>query len=247
MQTKVAFITGSAKRIGAYTAAYLHEKGFNVVIHCNQSLQEANDLATTLNKTRAFSAKVVQGDLTRIEALSTIAEQATQAFGRLDVLINNASAFYPTPMGHITEQDWRCLFASNAQAPLFLTQLCKKQLEANQGVVVNMVDIHAQRPLKSHTVYCMAKAALVTMTQSLAQELAPDVRVNGIAPGAILWPSEALQESEKNHILRQIPLQKMGTEKDIAQAIAFLIDAPYITGQILAVDGGRSIANPHSA
>lgn len=247
MTNKAAFITGSAKRIGAATARRLHEESFDVVIHCNQSTDAANHLAEQLNTLRANSCKVVQGDITDMNALASLAEQACNAFGRLDVLVNNASAFYPTPLGHITLTDWHALVGSNMQAPLFLSQFCHKQLAANQGVIINMVDIHAERPLKDHTVYCMAKSALVTMTHALAQDLAPEVRVNGVAPGAILWPEQPLSEADKRGILDSIPLGRCGTPEDIADTIAFLVNAHYITGQIIAVDGGRSIASSAKA
>ncbi|WJG07972.1 pteridine reductase [Aliiglaciecola sp. LCG003] len=243
MQNKVVFITGSAKRIGAYTAQYLHNCGYNIVLHCHRSQDAGLNLMASLNKLRSDSAKLVQGDLTDPSVVAEIAKAAIDAFGRLDVLVNNASSFYSTPVGTIEESDWQALIGSNAQAPLFLTQACEKQLEKNQGVVINMADIHAQKPLKGHTVYCMAKAALVSMTQSLAQELAPTIRVNAVAPGAILWPEKELSDKDKENMLKHIPLGRLGQEHDIAQAIKFLIDASYITGQVLAVDGGRSIAN----
>ncbi|GAC14156.1 pteridine reductase [Aliiglaciecola lipolytica] len=247
MKNEVVFITGSAKRIGAYTARHLHSLGYRIVLHCHHSVDQVTTLAEQLNAIRKNSVKWVQGDLCNPEQLKNLAESAINAFDRIDVLINNASAFYATPVSNFNQQDWQALMGSNAQAPLYLIQLLQKQLKENQGVVINMVDIHAQRPLSGHTIYCMAKAALVTLTQSMAQELAPLVRVNGVAPGAILWPDNALPENEKNAILKQIPLGRLGCEKDISEAIAFLISAPYITGQILAVDGGRSIANPSVA
>ncbi|GAB2683625.1 pteridine reductase [Aliiglaciecola aliphaticivorans] len=247
MENKVVFITGSAKRLGAYSAKFLHNLGYRIVLHCHHSIEQVKDLSTQLNEKRADSAKWVQGDLCNLKELNRVAQSAIDAFGRIDVLINNASAFYPTPLNNFNSTDWQALMGSNAQAPLFLIQKLQKQLIQNQGVVINMVDIHAQRPLSGHTIYCMAKAALVTLTQSLAQELAPQVRVNGVAPGAILWPDTALPENEKSAILSQIPLRRLGSEKDISEAIAFLISASYVTGQILAVDGGRSIANPSVA
>ena len=243
MSSKVAFITGSAKRIGACVAEHLHRLGFNLVLHCNQSLTSAKILQEKLNYARADSAALVTGDLCEMSQLEEIANQAIEAFGRLDVLINNASAFYPTPIGAVQQADWHVLMGSNTQAPLFLSQLCQKQLKQNQGVIINMVDIHAERPLKDHTLYCMAKAALATMTQSLAQELAPEVRVNGVSPGAILWPETPLTESQQQEVLSEIPAARLGSPQDIADTIAFLIKASYITGQIIAVDGGRSIAS----
>lgn len=247
MKNKVVFITGSAKRLGANSARYLHQLGFDVVLHYHHSQQAAQALCDELNGLRPDSAKLLQADLCDVGELHNLADNAASMFGRLDVLINNASAFYPTPIGSISLDDWHSLVGSNMQAPLFLSQACSKHLTLNQGVIINMVDIHAKRPLKDHTLYCMAKAALVTMTQSLAQELAPTIRVNGVAPGAILWPESALPEAEKSAILSQIPMGKIGSPDDIAGAIAFLISAPYITGQILAVDGGRSIASTSKA
>lgn len=247
MTNKVAFITGSAKRLGANTARHLHKLGFNLILHCHHSVADGQALCCALNQTRPDSAQLLISDLCDIAQLDDLAQQAINVFGRLDVLINNASAFYPTPVGNININDWHALVGSNMQAPLFLSQSCAKQLSINQGVIINMVDIHAERPLKDHTLYCMAKAALVTMTQSLAQELAPNIRVNAIAPGAILWPETPLEEDDKTTILSQIPLGKVGAPNDIADAIAFLIGAPYITGQILAVDGGRSIASMSKA
>lgn len=243
MQNKVTLITGGAKRIGANTAKYLHSFGSNIVIHCNESRFEAETLCHELNQIRSKSAMVVQGDLSDLSNIEPIGQQAIDSFGRLDVLINNASSFYATPFGSITSDDWQNLVGSNMQGPLFLSQYCTQVLSQNSGVIINMVDIHAARPLKDHTLYCMAKAALVTMTQSLALELAPEIRVNGVAPGAILWPEMQMQENDKQQILNQVPAQRMGTMHDIAHAIKFLIDASYVTGQIIAVDGGRSISS----
>ncbi|MGJ8682268.1 pteridine reductase [Paraglaciecola sp.] len=243
MHNKVTFITGSAKRIGAYTAQYLHNLGSNIVIHCNQSRLEAETLCKTLNQIRPKSAKLVQGDLSDISSIQRIGQQAIDSFGKLDVLINNASSFYPTPIGSITEKDWYSLVGSNMQGPLFLSQYVSQVLAKNNGTIINMVDIHAAKPLKDHTLYCMAKSALVTMTQSLALELAPNVRVNAVAPGAILWPEQSINQAEKEEIMRQIPAARLGEIEDIAQAIQYLISATYVSGQILAVDGGRSISS----
>lgn len=243
MKDRVTFITGSAKRLGAHTSEYLHSLGSKVVIHYDQSNVEAYTLCDRLNQIRPNSAALVQGNLADITAVETIGEQAINAFGRLDVLINNASSFYPTPIGSIKEDDWYSLVGSNMQGPLFLSQYCAKALSARNGAIINMVDIHAAKPLKNHTLYCMAKSALVTMTQSLAIELAPEVRVNGIAPGAILWPENLLKDDDKQKILLQIPAQRLGQMQDIAHAIGFLIEASYVTGQILAVDGGRSLSS----
>ncbi|MFQ3236140.1 MAG: pteridine reductase [Paraglaciecola sp.] len=243
MTEKVVFITGSAKRIGAHTARYLHNLNYKLVLHCNHSVDEAQALMMELNSKRENSARLIMGDLCDFQTLQELADSAWQAFGRLDVLINNASSFYPTAVGQITLEHWQNLMGSNVQAPLFLSQYLAPQLALHKGVIINMVDIHAQRPLKEHTVYSMAKAALVTMTQSLAQELAPDIRVNAVAPGAILWPEQALDQQNKDLVLQQIPAQRLGSPQDIAQAIGYLIDAQYVNGQILAVDGGRSIVS----
>lgn len=247
MTNKVAFITGSAKRLGANTARHLHNQGFNIVLHCQHSIRAGETLCAELNSIRENSAALICADLCDMSQLDVLADSAYRAFGQLDVLINNASAFYPTPVGSITQEDWQSLVGSNMQAPLFLSQHCVKYLAVNHGVIINMTDIHAERPLKDHTVYCMAKAALVAMTKSLAQELAPEIRVNAVSPGAILWPESQLVDDEKNQILRQIPLQQTGSPDDIAQAIDYLINAPYVTGQILAIDGGRSIASTSKA
>lgn len=247
MSRKVAFITGSAKRIGACTARHLHQLDYNIVIHCHHSRVEALALKEDLNCLRLNSCRLVEGDICELETLELIAQQAQQAFGRLDVLINNASSFYPTPMGTITPMQWQQLVGSNMQAPLFLSQFCLKQLKENHGVIVNMLDIHAERPLNNHTLYCMAKAALVSMTKSLAVELAPEIRVVGVAPGAILWPEQTLQEEDKQQVLQQIPANRMGTPDDIAEAIVYLVQASYVTGHILTVDGGRSQASMSKA
>lgn len=243
MSPKVILITGSAKRIGAFTARYLHQLGWNIVLHYNQSEQQASELAKQMNAARADSVKLVQGALNTVQEIENVAQQAIEAFGKLNALLNNASSFYPTPIGSINENDWTNLVGSNMQAPLFLAQYCNATLQKNNGVIINMVDIHAAKPLSNHTLYCMAKSALVMMTQSLAQELAPKVRVNGVAPGAILWPETTISEEDKEQVLKLVPLQKLGAMQDIAQAIDYLLNAQYVTGQIITVDGGRSIAS----
>jgi pteridine reductase len=247
MNNKVAFITGSAKRLGAHTAEHLHQLGYNIVIHCLNSVTQAHQLMDKLNQKRPDSAALVKGDLCELTELPRLVKEAYDCFGRLDILINNASAFYPTPIGSITTQDWHSLVGSNMQAPLFLSQYCQPHLQQQNGVIINMVDIHAEKPLKEHTLYCVAKAALVAMTKSLAQELAPFIRVNGVAPGAILWPEADLDGTAKQDILQQVPMGRIGTPQDIAEAIEYLITAPYVTGQIIAVDGGRSITSASKA
>ncbi|NRQ42057.1 pteridine reductase [Rheinheimera sp. YQF-2] len=246
----VVLITGSAKRLGRQMIETLHQQHYRVIIHCNRSRQDADSLADSLNRLRPQSAAVLQADLLNIDALPQLAQQAIACFDRLDALVNNASAFYPTHVGSATASQWQELFGSNVQAPYFLSQALAPQLAKQHGVIINMVDIHAERPLLGHSIYCMAKAALLMMTKSLARELAPTIRVNGIAPGAILWPDTTttpLAEQDKAAILAQIPLQRLGATSDIAQTLLFLLQAPYITGQIIAVDGGRSLGGSNKA
>lgn len=238
---RVALVTGSAKRLGAATVREFHRRGWRVLIHCHQSQTEAGALAEELNDLRDDSARVLVANLADIDALPTLAKHAVGSWGRLDALINNASTFYPTPVGEATPARWRDLFASNTEAPFFLTQALLPALREARGSIVNLVDIHASRPLAQHSIYCMAKAALLMQTKALARELAPEVRVNAVAPGAILW-AEGSDTATQEKILAGIPLQRLGTPEDIAHSIAYLVmDAPYITGQVLAVDGGRSI------
>jgi len=238
---RVVLVTGSARRLGAATVREFHRRGWQVLIHCHRSRAEADALAADLNALRQDSAQVLVADLADLNALSVLAALAVQRWGRLDALVNNASGFYPTPFAEATPAQWQELVGSNAQAPFFLTQALLPALREARGSVINMVDIHASRPLAEHSIYCMAKAALLMLTKALARELAPEVRVNAIAPGAILWPDGADQAAQEK-ILAAIPLQRLGTPEDIARSIAFLVmDAPYITGQVIAVDGGRSI------
>lgn len=240
-QSPVALITGAAKRIGACTAQTLHSQGYNIVIHYLHSKESALKLSQKLNKLRPNSCKCVQADLTALNSIKEFAMTCTEQFNRIDVLVNNASAFFPTPIGSINQSKWHELFATNSQAPLFLSQALAPYLAKNNGAIINMTDIHGQSPLYEHTVYSMAKASLITMTKSLAKELAPSIRVNGVSPGAILWPEKELSDNDKQAILSQIPMQRLGSKEDIANTIAFLVHAPYITGQIIAVDGGRSL------
>ena len=241
-ETKVALITGGAKRIGAATTRELHQAGYNVVIHCRLSRQSADDLANELNGIRGDSANVIQGDLNNETIYDSLIDQACKFWNRLDVLVNNASSFYPTPVGSITLNDWDNLINSNMRAPLFLAQAAAPLLKHTQGSIINMIDVHAQRPMKDHPVYCAAKAGLQMITLSLAKELGPEVRVNGVAPGAILWPDNDMSEHTKNLILERTSLKRPGQPIDIAKTILFLAkDADYITGQIIAVDGGRTL------
>lgn len=242
LTAKTALITGGAKRIGAATSRLLHQAGYNVIIHCRLSQQTADELAEELNALRADSAKVIQGDLNIESIYDQLIDQAYQCWDRLDVLINNASSFYPTPVGSITPDDWDNLINSNMKAPLFLAQAAAPYLKQTQGNIINIIDVHGQRPMKDHPVYCAAKSGLAMITMSLAKDLGPDIRVNGVAPGAILWPDNDMPEHTKKLILERTSLKRPGEPLDIAKTILFLAkDADYITGQIIAVDGGRSL------
>ncbi len=247
LKDKVVVITGAARRVGAEVARRVHAQGANVVVHYRGSARDAQALQRELEQKRARSVALAQADLTRTEALAHIRDAALDTFGRIDVLINNASSFYPTPIGSATEHDWDQLIGSNLKGPFFLAQLCAPQLTANHGCIVNVVDIYGAQPLKTYPIYSIAKAGLIMLTKSLARELAPAVRVNAIAPGTILWPedengAEVLSDEVKEKILSRTPLRRPGSPDDIARTMLFLIqDAPYITGQILAVDAGRSI------
>jgi pteridine reductase len=239
---KWALITGAGRRIGAAVATRLHAAGANVAVHYFRSSESADALVDGLNAARAESACAIGADLTDSSELSPLVERLVARTGRLDVLINNASSFYPTPLGKISESDWDDIVNSNLKAPLFLAQAALPHLQAVRGTIVNMIDIHARRPLRHHHVYGAAKAGLAMLTRSLARDLAPEIRVNGVAPGAILWPDDGMSDRIKDHIVERIPLGRPGEPDDIAATILFLVrDAPYITGQIIAVDGGRSI------
>ena len=239
---KVALVTGAARRIGAAIVRCLHEDGASVAVHYRGSEGEAAALAADLNTTRPNSARCFQADLNETAALSALLTEVVAWQSRLDVLVNNASTFYPTPPGEITESDWDDLMGSNLKAPMFLSQAAAEPLAEHGGCIVNIVDIHARRPLRNHTVYGSAKAGLAMLTRSLAKDLAPRVRVNGVAPGAILWPEDDMSDAIKQSILRQVPLERPGEPQDIARCVRYLVrDAAYVTGQIIAVDGGRSI------
>lgn len=239
----VLLITGAGRRLGADTARCFHQRGFRVAIHYRASADEACALAEGFNAERADSAIAVAADLGSPQQLSAMVDKVLTAFGRLDVLINNASAFFPTPVGSVTESDWDALMDSNLKGPFFLAQAAADALAGTEGCVINMVDIYADKPLAEHPVYCMAKAGLAMMTRSLARELAPKIRVNGIAPGAILWPEDnsPLDQDAKQALLAKIPLGRKGDADDIAETAWFLArSSPYVSGQIIAVDGGRS-------
>jgi pteridine reductase len=241
-QRPVALITGAAKRVGATIARTLHAAGYDLALHYRHSRDEMDALCAELDGARRDSTCAIAGELAQIDRLPGIVEHCVARFGRLDALINNASAFYPTPLGTVTVQQWQDLFASNAQAPFFLAQAAAPHLQQAHGCIVNMVDIYAERPLPRHPVYSMAKAALAMMTLSLAKELGPDVRVNGIAPGAVLWPESGKAYTDQQELIARTPLQRAGTPQDVATAVLFLVrDARFTTGQILRVDGGRAL------
>lgn len=241
---KVVMITGAARRVGAEIVRTLHAEGLNIALHYRSSSEEADALANELNDIRIDSVRTLQGDLEETASLPALVQKAEKFWGRLDVLINNASSFYPTPIGSITEADWENLFSSNLKGPIFLSQAAAEYLKASQGCIINIVDIHADRPLKNHTVYCCAKAGLVMLTKSLARELGPEVRCNAVAPGAIMWPETDQSDDEKTEIVSRTSLKRSGSPQDIAKTVRFLVqDSPYITGQIIAVDGGRTLSN----
>lgn len=236
-----ALITGAGQRIGAAIARQLHQAGYRVALHYRHSGQAARALADALETIRAGSTLLLQQDLADSQALPALVQAVIDDGGRLDLLVNNASAFYPTPLGQITEADWDDLFAANARAPLFLAQAAAPWLRARRGCIINLTDIYAERGLADHPVYVMAKAALVAMTRTLALDLAPDIRVNAVAPGAILWPQQPVG-GQTEAILARTPLGRTGSPEDIASTVLWLAaSAPYVSGQILAVDGGRSV------
>lgn len=238
----VALITGSAKRVGACIARYLHDQQYNVIVHYNHSQQEAHQLCHQLNQQRADSAYPVSFDLTKIKALPEFVEQVTGVWQKLDLVVNNASSFYPTPFEQATVDQWEYIMASNVQAPYFLSQALTSCLQQQSGNIVNIADVHGERPIKQHSIYCMSKAALIMMTQSLAQELAPEIRVNAVAPGMMLSPDdEAMTAPSQRVIHNRIPLKTVGKPEDIAQTVYFLSQQSYTTGQVFNIDGGRSL------
>ena len=244
MTNPVALITGSSRRIGAETARQLHANNFNVVLHYRHSQIEAHQLTQQLNNIRQGSAVSFCANLKDIAQVEELAVNAIGHWGRIDTLINNASSYYPTPFGEVTEAQWSDLLDSNIKAAFFLSQALAPELKKHKGSIVNIVDIHADYPLPEYSPYTIAKAGSAMLTKSLARELAPQVRVNGVSPGVIVWPENAGEhtDKEKQRILDQVPLARVGTTQDIANTVLFFVtQAPYITGQILAVDGGRSI------
>jgi len=236
-------ITGAARRLGAATAQLFHQRGYRIIVHCNDSLQAAEQLILGMNRDRRNSALIVKANLTRDDEVAALAGQAVQAFGQVDVLINNASSFYPTPFGRVTSSAWHDLIDSNLRGAFFLSQSLAGSLRLHRGAIVNLIDIYAEQPLKNHPVYSIAKAGLRAMTRSLALELAPEVRVNGVAPGAILWPDQD-EDADAAHqaIIDSVPLGRTGISDDIAEAVYFLATgASYITGEVIRVDGGRRL------
>ena len=240
---KTVLITGGARRVGAAIARELHRAGANLAIHFRSSARDAATLAAELNDTRAKSAATIRADLLDIENLGALVEFTLRHFGALDGLVNNASTFYPTKSGEITPAAWDDLMGTNLQVPLFLSQAAAPALRKSRGRILNIVDIHALRPLRDYTVYCAAKAGLQMITRSLAKELGPEIRVNGISPGPVLWPEGQSDEKARAKIIERTVLKRMGSPEDIARtALFFAASAPFVTGQVLAVDGGRSVA-----
>lgn len=238
---RVAFITGGARRIGAAISEFLVKQGLRVAIHCHTSLVEAQALADQLNHQRQDCAMVIQGNLKNSDQYAKWVNAVLEKWQRLDVLVHNASAFYPTPCSLATPENFDDLFLTNVKAPFFLTQAVLLSLKQNQGCVINITDIHAEKPLRQHSLYSMTKAGLKMMTAALAKELAPQIRVNAIAPGAVLWPEQQCDREQQAKIIEKIALKRQGTPLDIAKAVWFLIESNYITGQTIRVDGGRVI------
>ena len=242
--SKIILITGAARRVGAEMVRHLHQANMNIVLHYRSSSKDATLLADQLNAERADSVKLLKGDLKDYSAIPKLIDEAITLFGRIDVLVNNASSFYPTDLKDVDEKIWEDLVGVNLKAPIYLTQALANELKQNQGCIVNIVDIHGDRPLKDYSIYSIAKAGLIMFTKSMARELAPEVRVNGIAPGAIMWPEEPHYEDMHQLVIERTALKREGHPKDVAEAALFLIErADYITGQIIAVDGGRTLSN----
>lgn len=244
MQGKVVLVTGGAKRVGAAICRRLHAAGATLAIHYRSSAQQALDLRDELNALRPDSAAVFQADLLDTAALPQLVSSVVAGFGRLDALVNNASSFYATPLAEVDESQWTDLLGTNLKAPLFLAQAAADELRRRHGAIVNIADIHAERPMQGHLLYSIAKAGLVALTKGLAQEMAPQVRVNAVAPGVIIWPEESKWDDEERRrkIVAHTLLKREGEPDDIARTVQFLLDdSPYITGQVIAVDGGRSV------
>jgi len=245
MAEKVALITGGARRVGAAVCRSLHAAGLDLMVHYRSSADDARALQAELNTVRPESVALVQADLLNISSLPTMVNDTVRQFGRLDVLINNASSYYPTPVGEVGEGEWEDLMGTNLKTPLFLSQAAAPHLKRNHGCIINIVDIHADRPMRNYLVYSVAKGGLLALTRALASELGPEVRVNGVSPGVILWPEDERWSDEvaRQRIIHSTLLKRVGEPEDIARTVRFLVlDAPYVTGQIIAVDGGRSIS-----
>ncbi len=244
LANKVILITGGAKRVGAAICRELHSHGASLMIHYKTSHDEARALQAELNLQRSNSVAIIQGDLLNASALPNLVYETVEHFGRLDGLINNASSYYPSELGHINEDNWHDLMGTNLKAPMLLAQAAAYELRKNHGCIINITDMHIERPKKGYIVYSVAKAGLVTLTKSLAQELSPEVRVNAVAPGPVQWPENNPQFDEvyRQRVINQTLLKQIGNPEDIARAVKFLIiDAPFVTGHVLAVDGGRSL------
>lgn len=239
----VALVTGAARRIGAQISRTLHAAGYDLALHYRRSADEVAVLQRELEGVRPHSTLALSAELSDVARLPLLVNEVLTRFGRLDALVNNASAFHPTPIGSATEADWDELFAANAKAPFFLAQAAAPHLRTRGGAIVNLVDIYAERPLAHHTIYCMAKAALQMLTYSLARELGPQVRVNGIAPGAVLWPESGKAYTEQQALVDATALRRVGDPQDVADAVLFMLrDARYTTGHVLRVDGGRTLS-----
>jgi len=237
----VALITGSAHRIGACIARHLHRQEYRVIIHFRSSTETAQKLVDELNQQRASSADAVKANLSEPEEITQLAERAVKCFGQLDLLVNNASRFFATPIGDVTVAQWENLVNTNLRAPFFLAQALAQELAANSGCIINITDVYGHRPLEHHPVYSMTKAGLIMLTKSLSKEMGPEVRVNGVSPGAIIWPDSDLSDKRKSEILNRTSLERIGEPDDIAETVAFLAKAGYVTGQVIAVDGGRLV------
>jgi len=242
LRGKTALVTGAARRVGASIARALHAAGANLVLHYRSSAEDAAALERELNGARPGSAKLAAADLLDVAHLPSLVAVATESFKGLDILVNNASSFYPTPVGDITPLDWDDLIGTNLRAPLFLAQAATAALHEARGLIINLADIHGVRPLRRYPVYSIAKAGLIMLTRSLARELGPHVRVNAVAPGPVMWPDDGLDTALQEDIKSRTALKRMGSPADVARAcLFFATEAPYVTGQVLAVDGGRSI------
>jgi len=240
--SRAALVTGAAARIGAAIAETLHQRGCDVILHYNSNIDAAQQLADRLNAARSGSASLASADLSALAGIEQLAGEVRSRFGKLDVLVNNASRFYPTSVGDTHAWQWDDIMNSNLKGPFFLAQALLNELSEAKGSIINLLDVHSERPMNGHAVYCISKAGLAMMTRALARDLGPDIRVNGVSPGAILWPVNEPSEDGKRAILNRTTLGRLGDPVDIAGAVAYLaLDAPYITGQILAVDGGRSL------